>query len=153
MDPEPVITSIILSDGAITEQGTGKVSMIGCFNSIAVPKFPHVHPGFFANIGITNLPPGGSKIALTIRVEVESTGHVLGSAGGDIEFGAPTPGDVPFDLRKMVVDIPIRFGPVVFPQPGPYSIVVLVNNERLLARNLILQLPTVASQATQNPPA
>jgi len=50
MKTEPVAVSIVLSDLVICQQGTGKNSLIGCFNNYNFPVFqrptPLFHNGF-----------------------------------------------------------------------------------------------------------
>lgn len=140
MEAEPVISSMILADAAIVEQGTGKLTLIGCFHVIKATIFPCTHPGFFAVVTLTNLPDGETSFAMTVRVEVESTGHVLVSAGGHIKVNISAKVEnPPYDARKLAIDIPIRLDNVVFPQQGAYSVVLLGNNEPLYKRNLIVE--------------
>ena len=145
MESEPVITSLILSDGVIVERGTNKVSLIGCFHSLVLPKFPGVYPGFFATLTVTNLGLATTKLALTIRIENEHTGHVLASGGGQVDIKVEATGStdstINTEFRKTSIDIPLRFGPVTFPQPGAYLAVVLANNETIFKRHLIIQPP------------
>ena len=134
MESEPVVTSLILSDSVIVERGTNKVSLIGCFHTLTFPKFPAKHPGWFATLSLTNLAPTGIKLAVTIRVEIEQTGHVLASAGSEINIavqGATAmPAAVIAEFRKMTIDVPLRLGSMNFQQAAAYSVVVLVNNEQ-----------------------
>jgi hypothetical protein len=148
MESEPVITSVLLADGVIMEHGTGKFNLIGCFNMLAAPKFPVTHPGFFAVLGITNLQGQMVKLTITIRIEDPASGHVLASTAGILQLTF-LPG---MDSAKMLIDLPVRFPPVVFPNPGFYSIVVLCNNEPLEKRNLFLQQVDPPPQLKPPPP-
>lgn len=139
MDAEPIITSIILSDGVIVEAGTGKMSRIGCFNSLLMPRGPH--PGFFASVGITNVLSVASELKVTVRIEDPTSGHVLGSAGAEMKFENPGPDGPhpPPEIRNLILDISVRFNHVLFPRPGLYEVVVLVDNEPLQKRALLVQ--------------
>ncbi len=140
MEKDPVVAFVALSDGAIREHLTLKLSLIGCFHALHFKKFPTPPRTMFATITLTNIPLGTTKLALTVRVEEEGTGHVLCSVSSnpvtvDMKH-SPDAGS--FDVRKVLFDIPIRIPSISFPKPGTYSVVVLGNNEQLTARNLII---------------
>jgi hypothetical protein len=143
MNVEPVAVSIVLSDLVICERGTGKNSLIGCFNNYNFPGFPAAPPRFFITVALTNLHPSVKEYDVTARIEDPLNGMVLTSVGAHIQLTEPT------NLTKeTVIEVPIPGMPFIFQKPGNYLIVVLVNNTEAGKRNL-----TVSSiNALANPP-
>jgi len=48
---------IIICDRVIREEGTGKLSLIGCFEGFIGPTFPFLSVPFFAVVASQTLPP------------------------------------------------------------------------------------------------
>ncbi len=135
MNAELVASSIVLSDGVIIEHGTGKLSLIGCFNALCFSQFPSAHPGITATIGITNLKSKKFSVNITARIEDPNTGHVISSSGGKID--GELQGEV--DVHQLTIDLPVRFTVIVFPAPGFYSMVVLADNEMIGKKLFLVQ--------------
>ena len=130
---DPVLLGIIFSDLVIREQGTGKFSMIGCFNNYRSNAFPFVVPNFYVTVIVTNVKGKFEKLEITARIEHPKSGHVLHSVAGGLRLkeGVELDGleciEVPFPVIQCVV-----------PEPGTYSFVVLVNNEKVGSRPFII---------------
>jgi hypothetical protein len=77
MNTDPVAVSIVLSDSVICEHGTGKNSLIGCFNNFNVPQFPFPTPVFYITAAVTNLSPALKKF--DIAVFGAKTGQLRGN--------------------------------------------------------------------------
>jgi len=142
VDPK-VICAIILSDGAIREMGTGKVTIIGMFNGWNCPVFPFSTPPFCITVCLSNIKPGPKAINLVARIEQKQSGLVVGNIGAQIVI----PEGQPLDINS-VLDIPLIIPTIQLPQPGSYRIVVLVNDEKLDERHIQVTLakPAVGQQ-------
>ena len=131
---EPVIvSSIILSDLVIREQGTNKISLIGCFNQFNANKFPFNTPPFFITSSITNLTGKiEGVINVTAIVENPHSGHVLSSTPGRLQFSKDSP-PIP---NNMIFEIPFPVVPFSIPKAGIYSVKILFNKQELGSRSL-----------------
>ena len=131
---EPVlIDSIILSDSVIREQGTNKISLIGCFNQFNVKKFPFNTPPFYITTCITNLKGKiTGVINVTAIIEQPQSGHVLASVPGRLQFAEGSP-PIP---NNMIFEIPFPVVPFRIPAAGIYSIKILFNKQELGHRPL-----------------
>jgi hypothetical protein len=128
---EPALMpGILLSDGAIREMGTGKCTFIGSFQLYNLPQFPCGVPPFFVTAFVTNLGLEVKGLDITIRIENPQNSMVLASAAVKIDFGQHSPD------RKYVYEIPVPIAGLTFPSAGVYTVVVLVNNEKLGERPL-----------------
>jgi hypothetical protein len=143
MKTEPVAISITLSDLVICEQGTGKNSLIGCFNNYNFLRFPAAPPPFYITASLTNLDPEVKEFDVTARIEDPINGMVLASMGAHIQLREP------FVLTKnTIIDVPMIGMPFVFQKPSNYLIIVLVNNNQVGKRPLTV----CAVTAPSNPP-
>lgn len=134
-----VCDAILFSDGVVREEGTGKLSLIGCFQHYNVAKFPFQPPPLFVTVSITNLRPGVDRLSLVLRIENMQTGHVLSSASAEIEFKNPP-------ALEDVFDIPFHFPRFQFPSAGLYKAVVLADNEPIGGRALPVRTVTAATR-------
>lgn len=141
MENEPVIVpAIILSDMVVREQGTRKLSLIGSFQGFTFQKFPVKFSRFFATATISNLR-GKDQLKVVARVELESSGHVLGSSSGTITVKDPDVAMHPDD----VVDMVFPFSDIVFSEPGKHSVVVLINNYEIGRRHFFVRSITTVN--------
>lgn len=137
---EPVLCpGIIFCDGIIREEGTGKLTLVGAFQFFHAPAFPFVIPGFAVLVMVDNLKPGIKELKVTIRLESTDSGFVLGSSFAQITLAEG------YDARGTL-DIPFRFQQIAFPHPGAFQVTVLVNNEQIGSKRLL-----VRSLTSQNP--
>jgi hypothetical protein len=136
MNTEPVCVSIMLSDSVICELGTGKNSLIGCFNNFNIPQVPFPTPMFYITAALTNLDPAQKEFDVTARIEDPANGMVLRSVGAHCELNEPL-----VLTKELVMEFPMPVMPFLIPKPGNYLIVILVNNvqagKRLLTVNSI----------------
>lgn len=136
MEMEPALApNIILSDGAIREVGTNKISLIGTFHNVNAPVFPF-NVAFFVTPSISNLRGKLDRAKIAIRVEDKSSSLVVASAA--IEIGTQT------EVKPTeTLQIPIPIG-CAFGSAGLYSVVVLFQNEVVGARDLVVSHITMA---------
>ena len=129
------------SDMVIREAGSNKASLINCFNNLISSKFPLITPLFFVTPFITNLRGHITELYITIRIENKATGHVLNSVSGHIRFG---PDGQDFE-PEAVIDIPFPIPSFSIMEPGKYVVKVLVNNEEMGERPLVVKSATQAA--------
>jgi hypothetical protein len=144
MKTEPVAVSIVLSDYVITEQGTGKHSLIGTFHNYNFPRFPAAPPPYFITVSLTNLDTTIREYDVLVRIEDPSNGMVLTNVGAHIQLpeGAKM-------TKETVIDIPLPGSPFVVQKPGSYVVRVLLNNED--AGHRPLQVFSVTAPANPSP--
>jgi hypothetical protein len=137
---EPVAVSIMLSDLVICEQGTGKNSLVGCFNNFNFPHFPFPTIPFYVTVALTNLLPSIESYDVIVRIEDPKNGNVLRSSGTHVQLGEPIA-----LVKETVLEVPVPIMPFLVPQPGHYLILVLVNNENAGKRLLTISSITAPS--------
>jgi hypothetical protein len=142
-----LLPAIIFCDQVIKEDGTGKLSLIGCFQGFVFKAFPARKGRFFVVVAVTNLRGQLKELNVTVRIEDPKSGHVLSSSGGHLQFTGRE-GEVPTLQPSMVLELPIPMTNVTFPQAGTYSAVVLVDNELLDRRNFGVVAITSAGPVT-----
>lgn len=146
MVQEPALCpAILLSDLVIREKVTEKLSLVNSFGQLRLPKFPFPTPPFFITVWLTHLRGRLPRLDIATRIEEPKSGHVLASASGQIQFPPEAP---PFD-EQTVLDLPIPMPPFLVSQPAVYSIVILVNNEKVGQRPLPIfsSVPETAGSA------
>lgn len=128
---EPVIIpAILLSDSAIREQGTNKLTLVGCFSHWNGPAFPRQCQPFCVTVLLSNLRVVGEPISIVIRLE-DSNHHCLWSATATF----PLPNVTPVDT----LDISFPAVGVAFPVAGTYVFTVLVDGEAVGQRTVCLR--------------
>lgn len=137
MDPV-ICPAILFCDGIIREEGTGKFSIIGSFQFFNTAGFPLLVPGFSVLVMLDNIQPGIKELTVAVRLESSDSGLTIGSALANL---AMPQGYDP----SGTLDIPFRFQQVAFPYAGKYQLVVLVNNEVVGQRRLLVR-PISATQ-------
>lgn len=145
MNADPVVVAIVFSDLVIREQGTGKCSLIGCFNQWNIQYFPFALPTFYATVMLTNFRGKFNKpLNITVRIEDPQNGHVLHSMSGNVN----APPEFDFTGHE-VVDIPFPVASFSIPKSGVYSAVILANNEKIGSRTISVNAITANTQPPQ----
>lgn len=128
MDFDPVCPpSITLCDNAIVEQGSQKLTLIGCFHTFNVASFPFTTHRFFAGVSIGNLRNAPSEFDVTIRVELAQNAHPLGGSTIHIKGDFTQVAQFP----ESVIQLPIPIGPLTFNEPGLYKAVLLIDGNSI----------------------
>lgn len=140
-----VAPRIILSDRVIREEGTGKVSLIGCFDSFISQTFPFQSVPFFVTVGVTNIIGFPAQLNVVLRIESPGSGHVVASSQVDLTKKP----DAPSMPRHAVVEIVFPFPTVRFDAPGVFDLVCLVSNEVLARRQFEVKPLTVSPHQAQ----
>ncbi len=132
MDCEPtLVKAVTFSDLVIREQGTGKLTLVGCFSNFNVSAFPFTSPPFYATVVMANFRGKLEKVNICLRVEHES-GLVLASVAAAIG----TQRDL---APNDAIELPFPLPPMIFQSAGVYKAVVLVNNEIIGQRDLVVR--------------
>ena|SRR3984893_4803330 len=130
---EPALCyAILLSDSVIREQGTGKLSLIGCFSAYNFPMLPIVAPPFIVTVMLTNLQGRLDRFPITVRIEASRTGHILASSVAELTTDQEVP-------RTNIFEVPVAIGPINYPETGVYRVKVLALNEDLGYRDLTVR--------------
>lgn len=138
MNSDPTVNDfIILSDGVIREEGTGKLTIIGCFQFFNAPSFPFTCAPFIITASITNLSGNISNARLVVRIQ--KLGHV--NASSEVAFSTKRELD-----RNESLELPFAMPPVLFHEAGIYEVVVLFNGEEIGKRTLIVRSTTATIQ-------
>lgn len=117
--------ALLVCDTVITDAMTGKKTLVGIFNSIAAPKFPHVIPQMFVFASLTNL-------------ECETEVKIKLIAGNDdvlFELPAKVPFKTPLDTPELFFNLqnfPIK-------SPGTFELQLLAKDEIIASRLLIVR--------------
>jgi len=140
MEIEPIITpNVNFSDGLIREDRTGKLTLVGTFHYFNPPRLPFTPPPFFITVGLSNFRGKLDRYKVVIRLEEKSSGHVVVSAGGEINSSnVLTPSEtiqIPFQVTGE------------FPRAGLYAVVVLAESEHIGSRDLIVNEPKGGSRS------
>lgn len=124
-----MISAIMLSDHTVREEGTNKLSLIGCFAQWYAPSFPFSVPPFCVTPFVGNFRASSGQLEITARLETGSR-HVLWSASAKINFES-LHGTMPADL---LIDIPFKAIGVTFPMAGQYVIRIFVDADEIASR-------------------
>jgi hypothetical protein len=136
-----VAPRIILSDRVIREEGTGKLSLIGCFDAFIGQSFPFQSVPFFVTVTITNIRSFPKQLDIVVRIET-SAGHVMASSQAQVTKKP----DAPQIPRHGAIDVIFPFSPVRFDGSGVFNLVCLLSNEPLATRQFEVKSTTVAQQ-------
>ncbi|MDD2680053.1 MAG: hypothetical protein PHO03_04580 [Candidatus Omnitrophica bacterium] len=117
-NPRPTIKVMLMCDNVITENITGKNSLIGIFESINAKQFPVVHPSLCVYISFTE-----ALGKYDFRLELIS-----------IENKEPVyPGSAIMDLESSDItayyNLVFRLNMLKFERPGKYEFRLLANGE------------------------
>ena len=109
MNNIPSVLAILLCDGIIIEQGTGKKTLVGLFNNLNAASFPTVQPvGFYASL--TDLD-GHYRFDIRVVRLAGETEELMG--GAEAEFESHD--------RLATLEMAVNLPPVPFTGPGRYE--------------------------------
>jgi hypothetical protein len=142
MEPT-LVPGIIFSDTVIREEGTGKLSLIGTFQVFNAFRIPFQAQPFFATVEITNLRGILKDVKVCVRIEEADSGHVVASSTASLQ----TKQEVSHN-QTFAIAFPIPMS--IFPKAGIYQAVVLLNNEVIGRKNLIVRNVTASPEPEKN---
>jgi hypothetical protein len=121
---------IICSDSAIREQGTGKITLVGCFQAFNSSSFPFVSHPFFVTALIEDFSVSEQ---MTVKASVEdSQGFELGWVTGQVSIQAVVG-------AKAQSEVPLPFRAIRFESPGEYTVRILVAEQEIGRRPLFVR--------------
>ena len=119
----PLLLALLLCDSTIREAGSGKISLIGTFNSLFAHNFPCVHPSMSVYAALSD---GRGKVPCELRMTCLESGARVFGVNGSIDFKDPT----------SVAELCFQFNQMPLQQAGIYSIEFFANDELLGTRKL-----------------
>ena len=130
-----VVPAILLSDVSIVEQRTNKRSVVGTFEQFMFPAFPAAYGQFFVTAWVSNLIGTLSELELTLRIEEKASAHVIFSNSNRVEFKP----ERTFDQSTTLATSMLVQG-AVFPRAATYTVVLLLNGEKIGERDFNVRL-------------
>ncbi len=128
LPPPTVPPCMLICDGVIVEQRTGKTSLIGTFSGVAAPTFPSPPKDLHFYIQLTSLVGEVTVRLACMRVdqpepeEVYSSVHVVRQRG-----------------KLVVEEIHLVWNQFQFPNPGEYAIQLWSQDQCIAERRLTVR--------------
>ena len=124
--PVPYPLAIVICDAIYRCPATGKVSLLGCYSAIVAKEFPVTHQGMAIHITLTD---GHGQIPIKIRlIDAAESRDPVFELDGQIVFSDP----------RMVADLDLRAGPIVFVAPGEYRLQLFARGEHVIERRIVV---------------
>lgn len=125
MQAKPQVLAWLTCDGVHIDPATGKHTILGIFSNIRGRQFPVTHPFMVWFLTISDVPPGSHKIRISMGLEPTQMQPLI-----DRTFDSQGP------LQRINLINEIRN--LSFPKPGDYSLLIEVDDEPLLATNIVV---------------
>jgi hypothetical protein len=122
---KPQLLAWLTCDGVHIDPGSGKHTILGVFSNIQARQFPVTHPFMVWFLTISDCAPGEHKMRISMGVEPTNMQPLL-----ERPFTTQGP------LQRINLINEIRN--LSFPAAGDYSLLIEVDDEPLLATNLIV---------------
>jgi hypothetical protein len=122
---EPVLAGLLFADKIITEDN-GKKAIIGTFTRFFAQVFPASFPPWAIYAAVTNVS-GEHNFALNL-FEEESHQMIL-----------PLTGKFDVKQKSDIVELTPTIMGAVFPRPGKYTLLFMVDEEQIGARTLFVE--------------
>jgi hypothetical protein len=117
--PPPKCKAILLCDQTIIEAVTGKVSIIGIFDSWNLPQFPHPTRPFMAFLQMTD---GIGQYTISVEVHDLEADQIIAQAQA---------ARMTFPDRTAKVNLVIPVPPLLLRHAGNYDFVVLADGQEI----------------------
>lgn len=127
------IAILLTADYASIDPGSGKLNMLGVFNTIRARSFPTMHSRFYLAIRVVgdhNVERTEHKLAIQLA---DLDGKELVALEGSFALQATAPG---VDSQH---DFSFEFNDLVFPEPGDYRFYVSIDNDTVQG-SLLMQV-------------
>jgi hypothetical protein len=117
------LVTFLLADYASTTP-EGKLNVLGIFGQIGAASFPTRHPQMFLVARLTANPAEvNAERRITIRLLDADAQHTLVDWSAPVSIAPAAPG------RLTEVSVVVQLRDIVFPAPGDYQFVLLVDND------------------------
>lgn len=131
MESEPVLApAIVLSEAAIRDRTTSKISLVNIFHSFRAKQLP-IKSSFFVTAFISNMRGQFDSLPVTLRI--------LGEKGNELICRDVQLSTAVHVLRNYVVDVIFPIPVVEFRDAGCYEIVVSVEGQILATRRFLVE--------------
>jgi hypothetical protein len=120
---KPKLIAILFADQVITEDKTGKKSIIGTFTKLQSRHFPAVFPQWFIYIALKNIPNNHKY-----QIELIAAGHKKKLFVINGEVWAET--------ANAVAELVFSINQAYFPKGGLYKIIVKIDDVKIGTRDL-----------------
>jgi len=122
------IERVVLSDYAVVEQGTTKVTLAGCFNQLVARAFPAAL-NFFATLTVSGFSVGEHTLVFSFSIRPEGSEETFYNLRANLKLEIGQPTTTPsFTADKIAIDFPIQLPSVQIPKPGSYALTVKGEN-------------------------
>ncbi|HVS53466.1 MAG TPA: hypothetical protein VHD62_14015 [Opitutaceae bacterium] len=125
MHSKPQLLAWLTCDGIHIDPASGKHTILGIFSNIHGAQFPMVYPFMIWFLTITDCAPGEHRLKIAMGFGPETPRPLL---------ERPFTSQSPLDRINLVNEI----AHLPFPRPGEYSLLVEIDDEPLLATNIIV---------------
>ena len=125
MQSKPQVLAWLTCDGVHIDPATGKHTILGVFSNIRGRQFPVVHPFMVWFLTLSDVPAGSHKIRIAMGLEPTNLTPLI-----ERNFDSQGP------LQRINLINEIRN--LSFPQEGDYSLLIEIDDEPLLATNIIV---------------
>jgi hypothetical protein len=132
---KPQLLAWLTCDGVHVDPASGKHTILGIFSNIHAMQFPLIHPMMFWFLAVTDCSPGEHRLRISMGFEAATPQRLI---------ERPFVSHSPLDRINLISEI--RNLP--FPAPGEYSLLVEIDDEPLLATNIV-----VTTHAAPRPPS
>ena len=125
MQSKPQLLAWLTCDGVHIDPGSGKHTILGIFSNIQARQFPVTHPFMIWFLTITDCAAGEHKLKISMGVN-DGQSHPL--------LERPFESQSPLHRINLINEI----RNLTFPEPGEYSLLIEIDDEPLLATNLMV---------------
>lgn len=122
---KPQLLVWVMCDGVHVDPATGKHTILGIFSNIKGRQFPLTHHYMVWFMTLTDLAAGQHRMRLSLGLEPTQMKPLI-----EREFASESP------LHR--INLINEIGNLTFPQPGEYSILIEVDDEPILATNIVV---------------
>jgi hypothetical protein len=125
MQSKPQLLAWVTCDGVHIDPATGKHTLLGIFSNIGGPQFPLSHPFMIWFLTITDCAPGPHRLRISMGITPTEMRPLL-----ERPFESHSP------LERINLINEIRN--LTFPGPADYGLLIEIDDEPLLATNIIV---------------
>ena len=125
LNSKPQLLAWLLCDGVHIDPSSGKHTILGVFSNIMAKRFPVVHPHMVWFMTLTDVAAGSHKMKISMGLNPMDPKPLI---------------ERPFESQGPLVRINLinEIRNLVFQQAGEYSILIEIDDEPLLATNLVV---------------
>jgi hypothetical protein len=125
VNSKPQLLAWLLCDGVHIDPASGKHTILGVFSNIMAKRFPVVHPHMVWFMTLTDVAAGSHTMKISMGLDPTDPKPLI---------------ERPFESQGPLVRINLinEIRNLNFQAPGEYSILIEIDDEPLLATNLVV---------------